>query len=495
MANQLNEFKGNFTINNVNYQDMPLDYSDWNYVSRYYETSGLELASEHTGIVGSANAQYLEQGQDIEQGTGTKLVPAGQVHAEWRTQEGASAVDAIEWMRQAQRTEAGEENILYKRGGVSLRGLYQPRGYAPGNSYHVAYLSGSGSFDTALFGTAERIKLVITHAATSTTTFSIELDGTAKNVNVNNGDSIATIVSTRIPSTTFSGWVVSNDGTNTVYFTALSYGNKTGSYSFNGGTSGVTATGPTVVYDGATGSLGHRVYFFNALVVGGGGVGGTGNPTNGGGGGGGGGAFIGGLSFPADIGSTNKFFDVTYSVGAGSANSRLNWACGAESGVMTTTRGINGSAPGGGAGGTVGITWQNVGKTAVVLWSQTWTGGAGGAGGADAANGSAGLGVTVATIKSNMVGTESFPSDSVTQLNVQRTTPGSGGSYTGTSDDYYGGGGGGGGTAVANTIASTRLAAGSGNSGVGNAYSGSGGGGGSNGGGGAGGSGVIVIYY
>ena len=506
----LSEFKGNYTIGGVARTSFSLDYDDGAYSPLFYETSGFELENEHTAATGAAALGYLENGADIENGAGTnRLVPIAKIHADWRAVAALTETkEGSDFIFRGQRKADGTVNVPYYKTGVSLQDLYQPRGYAPGNSYRVVYTPGTaaiaGSFDNALFGTAERKVMVITIACAVSGNVTVTLNSVAYTVALTyTGGETTTTTAAQFATQSYSTggvqeWVATSIGAS-VYFTALSYGNKAGNFAFNAGITGtsehmlysncesassptidtsattpvratwarsnvqahggtyswlltklsatgagdayvvlnhnsfdtadlhglvrgtrytlsvwcyntgatagnvsialreyysstwyeiitLTSTvlnqwelltgvatinasatgiilapiilsaeavntkvylddftltaGPVSVYEGATGTLGHRIYFFNALIVGGGGNGATGGLYAGGNGGGAGAYCIGGFTFPTTVGTTNKFCDVSYGVGTDEETSSLSWNIPAiGSGSMSCTGG------------------------------------------------------------------------------------------------------------------------------------------------------------
>ena len=94
--------------------------------------------------------------------------------------------------------------------------------------------------DIGASAVAEVIKLTVTKVATTSENVSISIRGaTAINIAVLANDDLAGIA-TKIAAKTFTGWNVTSDGA-VVTFTATVAGVKTGTNTFDGGTTGVEA--------------------------------------------------------------------------------------------------------------------------------------------------------------------------------------------------------------------------------------------------------------
>ncbi|MFA5601257.1 MAG: hypothetical protein WDA06_11740, partial [Phenylobacterium sp.] len=93
--------------------------------------------------------------------------------------------------------------------------------------------------DVGANAVAEVIKLTVTKVATTSEDVSISIRGATADIAVLNTDDLAGIA-TKIAAKTFTGWDVTSDGA-VVTFTAQVAGVKTGTNTFDGGTTGVEA--------------------------------------------------------------------------------------------------------------------------------------------------------------------------------------------------------------------------------------------------------------
>lgn len=114
--------------------------------------------------------------------------------------------------------------------------------------------------DLAANAVAEVIKLTVTEVATTSEDVSISIRGaTAVDIAVLDTDDLAGIA-TKIAAKTFTGWDVTSDGA-VVTFTATAAGVKTGTNTFDGGTTGVEA-GIVVDTEGAAATDGSVTFVF-----------------------------------------------------------------------------------------------------------------------------------------------------------------------------------------------------------------------------------------
>ena len=114
--------------------------------------------------------------------------------------------------------------------------------------------------DVGANAVAEVIKLTVTEVATTSEDVSISIRGaTAVDIAVLDTDDLAGIA-TKIAAKTFTGWDVTSDGA-VVTFTAQVAGVKTGTNTFDGGTTGVEA-GIVVDTEGAAATDGSVTFVF-----------------------------------------------------------------------------------------------------------------------------------------------------------------------------------------------------------------------------------------
>ena len=114
--------------------------------------------------------------------------------------------------------------------------------------------------DVGATAVAEVIKLTVAKVATDDGDLSVSIRGaTAVDIAVLNTDDLAGIA-TKIAAKTFDGWDVTSDGA-VVTFTATVAGVKTGTNTFDGGTTGVEA-GIVVDTEGAAGTDGSVTFVF-----------------------------------------------------------------------------------------------------------------------------------------------------------------------------------------------------------------------------------------
>lgn len=117
-----------------------------------------------------------------------------------------------------------------------------------GVSYGVKYTIGTDSVNVA--AVAEVVTLTVTAGATAGGNITTTLPSLAPVVTaVLIGDNTPTLVATQIRASTFTGWTTGGSG-DTVTFTKNVAGAVTGTPTFDGGTTGVTAT-ITVTTNGA----------------------------------------------------------------------------------------------------------------------------------------------------------------------------------------------------------------------------------------------------
>lgn len=174
----------------------------------------------------------------------------------YRVLEDASTEAAfkIGYQMENEVSEARDADLtMTKDGGVRVPGTLETEGsmtslYAVGDTYIKKMRNALKQAKLCEFweinkaetdGTIEVDKLTVTAAATSTSTITITLDGVAKTVAVESGDTINQVAA-KVRGTSFPGWVVGGADA-IVTFTALVAESKTAPV-FSGGTTGVTAT-------------------------------------------------------------------------------------------------------------------------------------------------------------------------------------------------------------------------------------------------------------